>query len=274
VSDLLDAALTYAVRAWPVLPVHSIVNGRCTCGKPDCRTPGKHPLLTNGRDGASTDPEVIRAWWSRWRKANIGILTGGESGLLVLDVDYRAGGSESLADLLHEHGPLPDTPEALTGNGRHLYFSWPDGARSGNIGLGLDVKGSGGYAVAPPSLHACGRRYEWESAAHPDDGPLAEPPAWARAGRAPRERLDVGAVLADLKPGNRNDGFSRLTGRLHHAGLSPEDILLLLGPYAERCGFDPEELRAEVEGITGRYAQPAEAARAAGQPAWEGVRVG
>jgi hypothetical protein len=264
VSDLLDAALGYPERGWPVLPLRTITHRRCTCGKPDCRTPGKHPLLTNGRDGASTDPEVIRAWWARWPQANVGVLTGSESGLLVLDVDYRHGGDEALADFEHEHGPLPATPEALTGNGRHLYFRWADGARSGNVGPGLDIKAAGGYVVAPPSLHVSGARYAWDAAAHPDDVPLAEPPAWLKAGLLhPRERLDVGAVLASLEPGNRNDGFCRLTGLLHHAGLSPEDILLLLGAYAERCGFPPDELEDEVRGICARY----------DRDVWEGITL-
>ena len=262
--DLLDAALGYAGRAWPIVPLHTVANGRCTCGREGCRSRGKHPLLDNGRDGASTDPEVLRDWWARWPRANVGVLTGPESGLLVLDIDYRHGGDEALADLVREHGPLPETPEALTGNGRHLYFRWPDGAKSGNIGPGLDIKAAGGYVVAPPSLHVCGSRYAWDAGAGLDDVPLAEPPAWLKAGLLhPRERLDVGAILASLEPGNRNDGFCRLTGKLHHAGLSPEDILLLLGAYAERCGFPLDELESEVRGICARY----------DREAWEGITL-
>jgi len=69
-----------------VFPVHGIDDqGRCTCQKAGCTTPGKHPRTRRGFKDATTDAATIRAWWRKWRSANIGIRTGGD--IVVLDVD-------------------------------------------------------------------------------------------------------------------------------------------------------------------------------------------
>ena len=83
------AALEYAQRGWHVLPLHSIRNGRCSCGKAECESPGKHPRTTSGLKDATTDPEQIRAWWETWPAANVGTRTGAEAGIFALDLDSR-----------------------------------------------------------------------------------------------------------------------------------------------------------------------------------------
>ena len=184
VNELETTALEYAARDWPVLPLHSIRHGNCTCDRADCGSPGKHPRTQHGLKDASTDIEIIHRWWRRWPDSNIGIVTGAASGFIVLDVDPRNGGDMALDELLSEHDPLPETPEALTcGGGRHILFRHPGGMvrndNQGKLGSGLDVKGDGGYIiVAAPSLHASGKRYEWEASSNPADIPLADCPAW------------------------------------------------------------------------------------------------
>lgn len=125
---------------------------------------------------ATRDPDVIRAWWRRWPNANVGLTTGPENRLVVLDVDVEGDGERSLRALVREHGPLPRTAAVRTGSGgRHLYFRHPgrpvpspEDWRSG-----IDVRADGAYVVAPPSLHRSGRRYEWLG------GPaVAAAPAW------------------------------------------------------------------------------------------------
>ena len=97
---MMDHALRYAVRRWHVFPVHWPRDGVCSCGKPDCGTSSaKHPLTPNGLKDATTNPEQIRNWWTRWPYANIGIVTGKVSGIVVVDVDPEKGGMESWADL-------------------------------------------------------------------------------------------------------------------------------------------------------------------------------
>lgn len=154
-TTCLEAALEYAERGWSVLPLHSVQDSRCTCGRADCPSPGKHPRTPNGLKEATTNEVTIREWWAKWRNANVGILTGKPSGLIVLDVDPRHGGDVSLDNIELQHGPLPDTVEALTGGGgRHILLVYP-GFRvrnKTNLFPGVDVRADGGYIVAPPQL--------------------------------------------------------------------------------------------------------------------------
>jgi len=112
----------------------------------------------------------------------VGIATGPESGLVVLDVDPRHRGDDTLAELESQHGKLPDTVEALTGGGgRHIFFEHPRTAVTNSVaalGPGLDIRGGSGYVVAPPSVHASGRTYEWEGSSRPDQQRLAAMPVW------------------------------------------------------------------------------------------------
>ena len=103
-DELRDAALTYAELGWPVLPCHSIVNGKCSCGNTQCTSPAKHPYLRNGCKGATTDRDTILHWWQRWPQANVAIATGTAAGIVVLDIDPKHGGEESLAQLITEYG--------------------------------------------------------------------------------------------------------------------------------------------------------------------------
>lgn len=109
------------------------------------------PADTRGFRDAVTDPHAVASAFSRFPRANIGIATG--NGLLVLDIDQRNGGFESIASLKAEGRPFGHCPVAKTGNGgRHLYFAIhePIQCRTG-IWPGIDIKADGGYVVAPPS---------------------------------------------------------------------------------------------------------------------------
>jgi len=128
-------------------------------------------------------------WFDTWPDANVGIAIGAESGLVVLDVDPRHGGTESLEELETRHGRLPLSPVVLTGGGgTHSYFAHPKGGtvpnRTNFAGLpGLDLRADGGYVVAPPSVHASGRAYEWSKLLHPTPSFLASwPPGATRSG--------------------------------------------------------------------------------------------
>ncbi len=181
-SVCLEAAIAYARRGYPVFALHSIRDGHCTCGAADCGSPGKHPLgglVPHGLLGASTDEEAIRSWWAERPEANVGICAGEGSGTVVIDVDVKAGGEETLRALEASHGPLPDTLTARTGSGgRHVFFQHPgwkvrNSVGQAGLGRGLDVRGDGGYVVAPPSRHIRGT-YEWVNA----DAEIAPLPGW------------------------------------------------------------------------------------------------
>jgi hypothetical protein len=90
-ESCLAAALAYAARGWHVLPVHWIVDERCSCGDADCKSPGKHPLTKRRLLDATTDEATIRNWWNKWSFANVAIRTGEVSQILVVDMDGENG---------------------------------------------------------------------------------------------------------------------------------------------------------------------------------------
>jgi Bifunctional DNA primase/polymerase, N-terminal len=158
--SLIDAALELAEAGWPVFP--------CT---------GKAPLTEHGFKDGTTDPDRVASFWRRWPQANIAARI--PEGLVVLDVDPRHGGDQSLKNLESEHGVLPSTLRTVTGGGGlHIFFQrppWP--IRNGNhkLGRGIDVKAPGkGYVILPPSGHESGRRYAWDD----PTVPISVPPAW------------------------------------------------------------------------------------------------
>ena len=173
----LDAALYYASRGWYVVPV--LPNE-------------KRPALNDWVNQATIDPTTIRRWWATNPLYGVGIVTGERSGIWAVDVDPRDGGDDSLADLEAAHTKLPDTIESITGsNGRHLIFKWPGfnpGTNAGQLGPGLDIRGEGGFIVAPPTIHPNGRKYVWEIEHDPHDGlPPLDAPAWLLDALRPQE---------------------------------------------------------------------------------------
>lgn len=180
---MLDFARQYSSR-WRIFPCHwPIIKGDqviCSCGKPPgkgkgfCSSPGKHPRTPHGFYDASADERQITEWWTRTPHANIGLVTGIDNDLLVLDVDPPHGGDKTLAELEAKHGQLPDTMRANTGSGgQHIIFKHVDGLTNcvGAIGDGLDIRTQGGYIVVAPSLHPSGKRYEWANALQAVDAP-------------------------------------------------------------------------------------------------------
>lgn len=171
-------ALAYAARGWRVLPLHNVKGGRCTCRKPNCESPGKHPRLERWPEEATTDPRKIKEWWCKWPDANVGILTGKKSGIVVLDVDPRNGGDKTLREMEARHGRVPrETVTVKTGGGGwHVYLRYPDGFKIPTciLGPGLELKAELWQVVVPPSRTE--GRYEFTLS--PDDMPLAPMPAW------------------------------------------------------------------------------------------------
>src|SRR6266576_2325330 len=110
---MLAQALCYAKRGWLVIPLHAALPNGCSCESPKCTRPGKHPRTRNGLKNGSTETKLITNWWQKWPDANIGILTGPESGICVLDVDGEEG-LKALAELSNSND-LPATLTALTG---------------------------------------------------------------------------------------------------------------------------------------------------------------
>lgn len=177
-NKLLTSALSYAERGFAVIPLHSVHLGSlCTCGHANCKSIGKHPRTEYGVRDASTSAAMIRSWWSRYPRANVGIALGEVSGMFAVDIDPRNGGDVTLEELQLENDIFPDTLKALTGGGgEHYFFNYnPEHAiRNGKLATGIDIKSSGGYVVVAPSLHLSGKNYEWVDV----DSEIVDAPQW------------------------------------------------------------------------------------------------
>jgi hypothetical protein len=218
-SPLAHAAQVYAARGWSVIPMQAR---------------GKRPLVAwrelQQRRAAA---EEIDSWYRRWPDANVGIVTGRISGLVVIDVDVQHGGPDSVAALEALHGALPPTVEALTGGGgRHLYYAHPGPLVPNRVAVrpGIDVRGDGGCVVAPPSMHPSGRRYEWVAGHDLDQHALAPPPVHffgrSVAAEPPgRTRAQWRRLVRDgIAPGQRNNTIASLTGHLLRHEIDPDVV--------------------------------------------------
>jgi Bifunctional DNA primase/polymerase, N-terminal len=274
-NSLGGTALAYAARGWQVLPVHTPIAEGCSCGQDCGASAGKHPRTLHGFKEASRHPDRIWHWWRRWPDANIGIRTGQESRLVVLDVDGRHRGEESLEILEATYDRLPPTLTAQSGSGgRHLYFQHPGQRITNSAQLagfaGLDVRGDGGYIVAPPSLHRSGQRYAWVDATHP----LAALPLWLRELFAPPEQpqRNVAPVkrlgppgateaywlrraLERARPGTRNVTGFWLACHLRDEGVRVDAARAVLLRYAEQviAGDHPYEVREALSSLRSAY---------------------
>ena len=174
----LDYALAYAAIGWKVLPLwNTDIQGRCRCGanhpdesgKPDPTQVGKHPqgnLVKHGFSEATDNVVKIRAWYAEDPDAGVGIACAA-SGLVVLDIDPRNRGDQTLAQLETEHGVIHSDVIAKTqGGGEHRVFkAEPATIYSGKIGLGLDLKHNG-YICVQPTIGGQGV-YRWAEGANP-----------------------------------------------------------------------------------------------------------
>lgn len=154
-TSMISHALSYAQRGWAVFP---------------CSPKAKTPATSNGFKSATTDEERIKKWWSDHPNCNIAIATGHVSGgLLIIDVDVHdpnIDAIQNIRDWESQYGqPLPNTLMALTGSGGvHIFYHTDKEVKNSvNRDMGVDVRGDGGYIVAPPSIHPCGGEYKWHT---------------------------------------------------------------------------------------------------------------
>jgi len=157
VSDLHAAALELAGRGWYVFPLVPR---------------GKRPLTRHGLHDASSDVGLVSAWWTSSPCANIGIDCG-RSGLLVVDLDGEQA-RDAWADVTARHGGHEPTLVSETGSGAHVYFAGAGPSSSRRLGEGIDTRGTGGYVVAPPSVHESGKVYRWRE----ESKTIAAAPGW------------------------------------------------------------------------------------------------
>ena len=152
-NNLLDAALAYAARGWPIFP--------CTPGE---KTP-LGTLVANGVLDASTDPATIAAWWAAEPDANIGCNVGA-AGFAVIDLDPGADVAALVPLGLSETCLKVRTPRG----GEHWFYTLDPGevvSPSGSkIAPHVDVRSFNSYVVLAPS-HTKDGTYTWENEGKP-----------------------------------------------------------------------------------------------------------
>lgn len=213
-SDVRRRLEGYVARGWYVFPCHSIILGKCSCGKgDDCSSRGKHPRTARGVKDATNDLERLVAWASAYPDANWALACGRQSGVFVVDVDPRHGGFESMDDW-ESVNPLPETLTALTGGGgRHHFFRYPEVGHIGNRTNwrpGVDVKSDGGYVILEGSTHHSGGVYQWrDDSIAPAIAPLELTQSISTQSNE-RERLDSNNVLRKgVSAGERDNTIFR-----------------------------------------------------------------
>lgn len=226
----------------------------------------KKPVTKNGVKDATTDIRQISQWWDRKPDCNIGIACGSISGgLVVIDLDRHedrgVDGYHALKEWEQLNGKLPDTATCITGSGGyHYYYLDPLHEYSNTAGkqaAGIDTRGSGGYVVAPPSIHPNGNRYEWE--ANQDDFLITAADFTVRnflsydQKRGSRQSYEL---PEEIPEGSRTDALFKLVSSLTSKGLSDEAIKAAVRAENEtKCSppLSDRELEQEVFPAISRY---------------------
>lgn len=230
-NDRLQAALRFRSDGMSVIPLE-----------------GKRPCVRwKPYQTKIASEETIRRWWKKWPQANVGIVTGELSGLIVLDIDSP----EALEHAEREGLPLTWLSRTgRNGTGLHYYFKHPglQVASPTNLGgiPGLDLKGDRALVTAPPSRHAeTGRAYAWINP--PKDTTLVGAPTWlleairnqAAGGVVTKERQDKGNAFQraqiGLHEGERNSGLTKVAGRCFSHGMPIEEVIVILLNLNQRC---------------------------------------
>jgi Bifunctional DNA primase/polymerase, N-terminal/Primase C terminal 1 (PriCT-1) len=226
---LLRTALALAERGLAVFP---------------CLPRAKEPATPRGCLDASKDRHMIAHWWGTNPTYNVAIATGDISGIFVTDIDSVDAELE-LRQLEAEHGRLPATVEALSGRGRHLYFNMPSTPvrnSASKVAPGIDIRGTGGYILSPPSIHPSGRAYTWsvDTASAFADAPdwllakIAERTSGNGEATPPAEWREL--VAGGVAEGARDCTVAKLSGHLLRRFVDPHVVLELAQCWnATRC---------------------------------------
>lgn len=253
----LKAALSYAENlGWHVFPLHNIWEkypgpSHCSCRDPECRKPGKHPRV-QWKNGATTDRETIRQWWSKWPFANIGVATGKKSGVWVVDCDVE-GDSYGLQILIETYGEhIADYKNYLyqqsPSGGSHIFIEYDETLSpvptKTRVLKEVDIRGDGGLIVVQPSVGVDGE-YEFNDVTLP----LHPVTDWARkfveqsrSKEEPTKRtgqrssIDVERYFVEgIQHGVRDSTLLSVAGRLRHFNVPSDIAEFVMRRLGEKC---------------------------------------
>lgn len=244
---MLEQALIYRSKGFSVIPIAGTryAKGKSEEEKIDS---SKKPLVSWSKyQKELPTEEEITSWWTTYPEANIGIITGSISGIAVIDMDTP----EAV-----EYGKknFPKTPTVKTGKGAHAYFQYREGVRNQQNKKelpGIDIRGEGGYVVAPPSVHYSGNKYTWAEGLGLDVVPMAEFPDLIMQSLGistpysnvlqfekldETDKTDETDMLSKkdyfwggVSEGGRNNAMAQFAGDLFQKGMSFEEVLHLCG---------------------------------------------
>ena len=244
VSTLLESALELWRSGFSVIPI---------------QPGGKRPLVSwiDYQSRRPTEEEICR-WWQHYPNANIGIVTGKISGIVVIDLDPDKDDNENGAKV-YEQAPTDFITKTGRG-GYHLYYRYPEDVDHipNRVGLlpGVDIRADGGYVVAPPSTHSSGRLYEWTRRGEPGKLPphlvglLTSRISAERDGEEDSPKW-LSDLLAGARKGQRNDACARLCGYLFGKGMPKDVVLTIVRQWNEknRPPLPDHEVVATVESV-------------------------
>lgn len=237
---LLQWALKYRSLGMSVIPVFP---------------KGKEPLIPwKEFQQRKANESEIKEWWKKWPDANLGVVTGSISGVSIVDLDGPEGikQSESLG--------LSSRLISLTGKGRHLWYKHPGQTVTNAVRAyeGVDVRGDGGFVLAPPSIHPNGKKYRWVNPViSVEHLPLF--PMEVFATPVQPQTLDanepgwIAKALEEMKDGTIDDTLFRVCSRLRHDGYTRDDARLFLESHATRVGATAGHLQDKIDNVWNRY---------------------
>ena len=192
-SNIKDQALSLREIGWSIIPIGS----------------DKKPLVKwEDYQKRIASIKEVEEWFEQWPNANIGVVTGSISKLIVVDVDPRHGGTN---ELFKDY----NTPCSQTGGGGWHYYFTSDTFITNRAGVtpGIDIRGEGGYVIAPPSHHSSGGSYQWLIS--PEEATLLEFPHWIfQAKENKLDKSDWKTLLSGVSEGERNTSAARVIGKL------------------------------------------------------------
>ena len=213
-----------------VLPLYSVVNGVCNCSKgKNCKAPGKHPAVRGGWRAANSNLSSIPG------NRNIGIATGSKSGIVIVDIDPRNGGTQSFSNMIKSRKMPPTTSVSTGGGGLHYYFRVQVNVPSKVLAPGIDFLSTGKLAVLPPATHFSGKKYHWLT---PPSNGIAAAPQWlldmvmlqkGQTNTAPQHNPTITSkIMNGFAPGSRNAKLASIAGTMRLRDIDETTISIAI----------------------------------------------
>jgi hypothetical protein len=239
ISVLKEWAMKYVELGWNLMPLMS---------------DGKGPRLKEWEflQKIKVAPEKVEAWWTEYPYANIGLICGQISGVIVLDIDRPEECDLPIYEIC--------TSRSETSRGFHLIFEYPAEGFPSFKGQGFDVQSNGKYIILPPSVHPSGKIYKWSDFMDPWHEDPAPVPQWLRDRAVTGPQNGNGTIkpvfslenyFEPIQKGGRNNAAAKLAGYLFGRDRDFEEVFCTLLGWNLRNPdpLSPREIKTVVESV-------------------------